>query len=63
MKTDLKITIKDEEKKSLSDSYELFDEQLYTAIETASAEALKKLLEEFHGTPEDIILRFTTVLK
>ena len=63
MKTDLKITIKDEERKSLSDCYELFDEKLYQAIKTASEEALQKLLSEFHGIPEDIILKTTTVLR
>lgn len=63
MKTDLKITIKDEERKSLSDSFELHDDQLYEALEKASQEYLKKLLEEFKGTVEDIVLRTTTYLK
>lgn len=63
MKTDLKITIKDEECKSLSNSFELFDEDLYAAIEKASQEYLKKLLEEFKGTVEDVVLRTTTYLK
>jgi hypothetical protein len=63
MKTDLKITIKDEERKSLSDSFELYDDELYKALEKASNEYLKKLLDEFQGTVEDVILRTTTVLK
>lgn len=63
MKTDLKITIKDEERKSLSDSFELHDDELYKALEKASNEYLKKLLDEFKGTVEDVVLRTTTVLK
>lgn len=63
MKTDVKITIKDEERKSLSDSDEIFDETLYNAIKIATDEMLKKLVAEFHGVPEDIIIRTTTVFK
>jgi predicted transcriptional regulator len=63
MKTDMKITIKNEECKALSDSYELHDIELYAAIEKSADEYLKKLLEEFHGEPEDVIIRTTTVLK
>jgi hypothetical protein len=63
MKTDVKITIKDEERKSLSDSDELYDENLYNTIKASTAEMLKKLLDEFKGTKEDIIIRTTTILK
>ena len=63
MKTDVKITIKDEERKSLSDSDEVYDEPLYNAIKSATDEMLKKLLAEFHGVPEDFIIMTTTVFK
>lgn len=63
MKTDLKITIKDQERKSLSDTFELFEIDLYRAIENAAQKYLKILLEEFKGDVEDIILRTTTYLK
>jgi hypothetical protein len=63
MKTDLKIIIKDEEHKSLSDSFELHDDELYMAIEKASSEYLKKLLDEFKGTVEDVVIKTTTVMR
>lgn len=63
MKTDLKIIIKDEERKSLSDSFELHDDELYIAIEKAAADYLKKLVEEFQGEVEDIILKTTTIMR
>lgn len=63
MKTDLKIIIKDEERKSLSDSFELHDDELYMAIERAAADYLKKLVDEFKGNVEDIVLKTTTILK
>lgn len=63
MKTDVKITIKDEERKSLSDSYEIFDEALHNAILETTEGCLKKLLAEFKGKAEDVIIRTTTVLK
>lgn len=63
MKTDLKITIKDEERKSLSDCFELHDDELYMAIEKAASDYVKKLVEEFKGQVEDVVLRTTTYLK
>ena len=63
MKTDLKITIKDEERKSLNDSFDLHYDELYQALHKASEEYVKKLLDEFKGTVEDVIIRTTTVLK
>lgn len=63
MKTEVKITIKDEERKSLSNSDDLYDEHLYNAIKTATDEMLKNLLAEFKGVAEDVIIRTTTVYK
>lgn len=66
MKTTLKITIKDEERKKLSDSYvidQLVDPPIVMVGDDVTINKyLKILLDEFKGTPEDIVITATMVL-
>lgn len=66
MNCTLKITIKDDERKRLSEEYLIdhFDDKPITMVredETIN-KYLKKLLEEFKGKPENIVISATMVL-
>lgn len=63
MKTELKITLKDEEKKVLSDTYILYEPFTMCEDDPTIQECLKKLLSEFKSVPEDIIIKATMVLQ
>ena len=66
MKTTLKITIKDAERKKLIEEYDIdrmVDEALFEEKHPTLQKYLKILLDEFKGEPEDIIITSTMVLK
>lgn len=66
MSVELTITIKGEEKKKLTDSYLLDDFETPLTMDRNDPIILShvnKLLEEFQGTPEDIIIKTTMVWK
>lgn len=67
MSVELTITIKDEEGKKLSRPYLIYEEVVLKPMNPLDdpqiGNIVKELLEEFEGTPDDIKLRATMVLK
>lgn len=63
MPTELKVIIKDEEKKALSDTFIIEGDFVWSIDDETIKVAVNKLIQEFKGIPEDIIIKATMVYK
>jgi hypothetical protein len=63
MKTDIQVIIKDQERKTLKNDFEIHGEFKWSQDEPILQECVNNFLKEFHGEPEDIILKATMIWK
>ncbi len=60
---EIKITVMGEERKKLTDSDQFYEENIFNIDHPAVIEFKKKLLEEFKGNVDTVILQAKMVVK